>query len=154
MDKRAPAVWVWSASPSLPPHQLRVYPLAFAGVFAGVFFALSIALFALLAYLPPYAIDAPLTRLAGVTFHIVAWKLSGGILWPEAAPYQLSALTAIGGMAVACKAIAAAASGALFAWFASRSQLTPRDAYQHIRGPQRYEGEEAMKKLEDQLRNK
>ncbi|MHA4870054.1 hypothetical protein ACXZ1M_20390 [Duganella sp. PWIR1] len=155
MESEKPAVWCLGTDINLANDVRRIYPTRFAGVFAIVFLFVGAVAFAALSKIPPSAMAEPPARIAVAALQIVAWKLSGGHLWPIAVPGVLRALAPAGAVAVvAAKAILAACLGTWAAWKLARGALTPRDGYRHIRGSRIYKGEEAKRILADQLRLK
>lgn len=155
MENDPPVVWCWGNDSNLANHVRRVYPMRFAGGFVCVCLFVGVAAFAALSKLPPFAVSQPPALIVGAALKIVAWMASAGHLWPEAGPRLLGALAPAGsGLAVAAKAILAAACGGFAGWKVARNAMRPRDGYRHIRGTRLYKGGEAVKVLADQLRLK
>lgn len=153
MENDKHVIWIWSNARSIPPHQLRIYPMQFIFPFFVVMFIVSLFLFSLILWLCLSGLSLPLPQLVGATIKILAWKLTGGLAWSVKASALLTAIAGHTAVPLSIIALPSFACGAFAGWNISKLQLTPRDGYQHIRGPQLYEGEEALERLKKYMKS-
>lgn len=154
MNNNKLVFWVWSSMQQLPPHQLRIYPLNFFAAFITIFLLTYILSFSILLVFIPSGLSIGLPDSVGAALKIPLWYFSHGFLWSAQAPKLLTLITSKGQLLPACYASIAVTLSLFNAWKLSNGQLTPRTAYIHIRGPRRYEGEEAIRVLKKKLSNK
>ena len=152
MSQAIQNVFGGAAEALMSPHIKRRRPITFAVVFCLVFLGVGLSLWAAWAGRWPAPADASFGRAWSLGGKIVAWGLSGGILFPQFAHTALAGISAAGlGWALAYKAIVSAGIGGALGWFAAKGALVPRDAYEHIRGARLYDGPDAPAMLRKAL---